>query len=429
MPTATPLSRKRYLMLLLVFGGTVLNFADRTNLSVAAPTLKHVFHLDPLALGVLFSAYAWTYVLANIPGGWIVDRIGSRVLYAGALLVWSAFTVMQGTVTRFGTLFGLRLGVGVAEAPTFPLNNRVVTLWFAQHERGFATSTYLVGQYVGMAALTTPLFWIGAHFGWRAIFFTTGAIGIVWALAWLLVYRDPPTVASEPAPTGERRQPARSASQSWRELSVVLRNRQIVAICAGKFASLSALYFFLTWFPTYLIDERHMAVLKAGAAASVPFLAASVGVLIGGGLSDWLLRRGAAVGTARKVPIVTGLLLVPSMTLAAFAHANWLVIAIMSFAFFSQGLASVSWSLIGDIVPPHLLGIAGGAVNFAGNVSGIVTPIAVGYIVKTTGTFTWALVLLGAIAVAGALCYVFLLGEVRQIELADAPEREVEAVG
>ncbi|MBH9662919.1 MFS transporter [Burkholderia multivorans] len=425
-------TRVRFLMLFLVFVGTVVNYVDRANLSVAAPLLKHEFGLDPVAIGVLFSAYSWTYVLANLPGGWVVDRFGSRAMYALALLIWSSFTFLQGFAGRFATLFGLRLGVGVAEAPTFPINNRVVSIWFAQRERGRATSVYLVGQYIGMAALTPALFWIAGTFGWRAIFFATGLVGIVWAGIWYLLYRDPEQCRwvnqaeldhiRRGGAVVETGKPARGEPFPWRKLAIVFSNRQIVAICAGKFASLSSLYFFLTWFPSYLISERHMTVLKAGGVASVPFVAASIGVLAGGALSDWLLRRGASVGTARKTPIITGLLLVPTMTLTVLTDTNWIVIAIMSFAFFAQGVASASWSLIGDIAPRSMLGITGGAVNFVGNLSGIVTPIAIGFIVRETGSFGWALGLISVFAVIGALCYTFLLGEVKRIDL-DPPER------
>lgn len=423
-------TRVRFLMLWLVFVGTVINYVDRANLSVAVPLLKHEFSLGPVEIGVLFSAYSWTYVIANIPGGWIVDRFGSRVMYALALLVWSSFTFMQGFAGRFATIFGLRLGVGVAEAPTFPVNNRVVSIWFAQRERGRATSVYLVGQYIGMAALTPCLFWIASTFGWREIFYATGLVGIVWAALWYLLYRDPEAcrwvneAELEHIRTGGAlvgNAPVSHQRFPWRKLAVVFKNRQIIAICMGKFASLSSLYFFLTWFPTYLISERHMTILKAGSVSAVPFIAASIGVLAGGTLSDWLLRRGASVGTARKTPIITGLLLVPSMTLALLTDTNWVVIAIMSFAFFAQGVASASWSLIGDIAPKSMIGITGGAVNFAGNLSGIVTPIAIGFILRETGGFAWALALISAFAVIGALSYTFLLGEVKRIEI-DEPD-------
>ncbi|SDR53982.1 MFS transporter, ACS family, D-galactonate transporter [Paraburkholderia fungorum] len=417
----------RYLMLLLVFVGTVINYVDRANLSVAAPLLRHEFALGPVELGVLFSAYSWTYVLANIPGGWIVDRFGSRVMYALALLIWSAFTVAQGFAGRFSTIFGLRLGVGVAEAPTFPINNRVVSVWFTQRERGSATSVYLVGQYLGMAAFTPALYWIASSFGWREIFYVTGVAGIIWAAVWYLLYRDPEACkwanAAElhyirvgGALIGAPRARA-SGGFPWSKLALVFRNRQIIAICVGKFASLSSLYFFLTWFPSYLISERHMTVLKAGGVSAVPFIAASIGVLAGGALSDLLLRQGATVGTARKTPIITGLLLVPTMTLALLTNSNAAVIAIMSFAFFAQGVASASWSLIGDIAPKSMIGITGGAVNFAGNLSGIVTPIAIGFILRETGSFGWALGLISLFAVLGAFSYLVLLGEVKRIEI------------
>ena len=424
-------SRVRFWMLLLVFVGTVINYVDRANLSVAAPMLKQEFGLDPVALGFIFSAYAWTYVIANIPGGWVIDRFGTRAIYGVAILGWSMLTFMQGFASRFAALFAMRLGVGIAEAPTFPVNNRVVSIWFAQRERGVATSAYLVGQYIGMAALTPVLFWIAHTWGWREIFYATGLLGIVWAGVWFVGYRDPDQCAwvnaaelahirrggalVEVAPTD------RSAANAfpWRKLLALFRNRQIIAICVGKFASLSSLYFFLTWFPTYLITERHMTVLKAGGMTSVPFVAASIGVVCGGLLSDGLLRRGVAVGTARKTPIVTGLLLVPTMSLSVLTDANGLVIAIMSFAFFAQGVASASWSLVADIAPKGMVGITGGAVNFAGNLSGIVTPIAIGFIVKATGSFGWALGLISLFAIAGVLCYLLLLGEVKRIELDD----------
>ncbi|WP_053059602.1 MFS transporter [Pandoraea faecigallinarum] len=427
-------SKVRYWMLFLVFVGTVINYVDRANLSVAAPMLKQEFGLGPVELGFIFSAYAWTYVIANIPGGWVIDRFGTRAIYGVAILSWSVLTFMQGFTSRFATLFGMRLGVGVAEAPTFPVNNRVVSIWFAQRERGVATSVYLVGQYIGMAALTPVLFWIAHTWGWREIFYATGLLGIVWAGVWFLGYRDPDkcswvnaaelahirsggALVEVKSPQGA----ADAASQKfpWRKLMVLFRNRQIIAICVGKFASLSSLYFFLTWFPTYLISERHMTVLKAGGMTSVPFVAASIGVVCGGLLSDWLLRRGVAVGTARKTPIVTGLLLVPTMSLTVLTDANWLVIAIMSFAFFAQGVASASWSLVADIAPRGMVGITGGAVNFAGNLSGIITPIAIGFIVKATGSFGWALGLISIFAIAGVLCYLLLLGEVKRIELDD----------
>lgn len=439
-PSSSRPSRVRYWMLFLVFVGTVINYVDRANLSVAAPLLKQEFGLGPVELGFIFSAYAWTYVLANIPGGWVIDRFGTRAIYSIAILSWSVLTFFQGFATRFASLFVMRLGVGIAEAPTFPVNNRVVSIWFAQRERGVATSVYLVGQYIGMAALTPGLFWIAHTFGWREIFYATGLLGIVWAAVWFLGYRDPDKsrwanaaelehIRSGGALVEEKKAHVSASAQKfpWKKLFVLFRNRQIIAICVGKFASLSSLYFFLTWFPTYLISERHMTVLKAGGVTSVPFIAASFGVVAGGLLSDWLLRRGVAVGTARKTPIVTGLLLVPTMSLAVLTDTNWIIIAIMSFAFFAQGVASASWSLVADIAPKGMVGITGGAVNFAGNLSGIVTPIAIGFIVKATGSFGWALGLISLFAIAGVLCYLLLLGEVTRIEIDDDAADNVDA--
>jgi ACS family D-galactonate transporter-like MFS transporter len=418
---ATRATGVRYGMLVLIFVGTALNFVDRANLSVAAPTLAKALALSPVQLGFLFSAYAWSYLAFNLPAGVAVDRWGTRGFYAIAIAVWSALTMCQGLATRMSTLVLLRLGVGVAEAPTFPVNNRVVSVWFPRQQRGLATSTYLVGQYIGMAMLTPLLYWGLVHFGWASIFYATGAIGLIWAAVWWAAYRDPHRSSRVNAAElalleeGEALSAQSEHRLRWADIAWLFGNRQIVAICIGKFAVLSALYFFLTWFPTYLTAARHLSASRAGSLGALPFIAASVGVLFGGYLSDWLIKLGVSVGAARKTPLIAGLLLVPSMTFATTADSDSVALAIMSFAFFAQGVASCSWSMIADIAPVGMVGVTGGAVNFVGNLSGIVTPIAIGYIVRETGGFEWALRMVSAFALIGAACYIFVLGDLHRI--------------
>ena len=298
-PAGVRPGKTRYLMLFLIFFATVINYVDRTNLAVVAPILSEDLGLDRIQMGLLFSAFAWTYAFANLPGGFIVDRLGSRVAYGWSLFLWSAATFVQGAVSGFAALFGLRLLVGAAEAPAFPSNNRVVTMWFPKSERGSATSFYVVGQYIGTAMFTPLLFWVAVTYGWREVFYLTGGLGILFAIIWFKVYRDPKEckrVSKEElqyieeggALTGGVQQ----AEFKWSLVWQLFEHRQIWAICIGKFAISSTLFFFLTWFPTYLVEERGMTMLKAGFFAVMPYIAASVGVLLGGYWSDTLLKRG-----------------------------------------------------------------------------------------------------------------------------------------
>lgn len=423
-PAGVRPGKTRYLMLFLIFFATVINYVDRTNLAVVAPILSEDLGLDRIQMGLLFSAFAWTYAFANLPGGFIVDRLGSRVAYGWSLFLWSAATFVQGAVSGFAALFGLRLLVGAAEAPAFPSNNRVVTMWFPKSERGSATSFYVVGQYIGTAMFTPLLFWVAVTYGWREVFYLTGGLGILFAIIWFKVYRDPrecKRVSKEElqyieeggALTGGVQQ----AEFKWSLVWQLFEHRQIWAICIGKFAISSTLFFFLTWFPTYLVEERGMTMLKAGFFAVMPYIAASVGVLLGGYWSDTLLKRGYSMSVARKLPIVTGFVFASTIFLANFTDSNLVAISILSFAFFAQGVSSMSWAIISEVAPKELIGVTGGVCNFAGNLAGIVMPITIGFILAYTGSFSWALGLVGIAAITGALSYTFLLGPVKRIEL------------
>ncbi|MGD0108293.1 MAG: MFS transporter, partial [Rhodopila sp.] len=142
-------------------------------------------------MGFIFSAFAWTYAFALIPGGYIADRFGSRVGYAGSLACWSVATMLQGLSSGFGSLFGFRLAVGAMEAPAFPANARAVTMWFPERERGLATSVYVMGQYIGTAMFSGLLLWMAVALGWRAVFLATGGLGVTFSVVWYLLYRDP----------------------------------------------------------------------------------------------------------------------------------------------------------------------------------------------------------------------------------------------
>ncbi|WP_145193242.1 MFS transporter [Pseudomonas sp. URMO17WK12:I11] len=421
-------SRKRFFIMLLLFITVVINYLDRSNLSIAAPALTSELGIDPIHVGLVFSAFGWTYAAMQIPGGWLVDRVPPRILYSAALVLWSLATVMLGFVSSFIALFVLRMAVGALEAPAYPINSRVVTTWFPERERATAIGFYTSGQFVGLAFLTPVLAWLQHAFGWHMVFVSTGAVGILWGVIWYAVYREPRDFkGANPAEIElireggglvdmQREQSQAKARFSWLDLGIVLSKRKLWGIYLGQFCLNSTLWFFLTWFPTYLVKYRGMDFIKSGLLASLPFLAAFVGVLCSGVFSDWLIRRGASVGFARKLPIISGLLISTAIIGANFVESTPLVIAFLALAFFGNGLASITWSLVSTLAPARLLGLTGGVFNFIGNLSAIVTPIVIG-VLASGDSFAPAITYIAALALIGALSYILLVGKVERIEL------------
>jgi MFS transporter, ACS family, D-galactonate transporter len=247
---------------------------------------------------------------------------------------------------------------------------------------------------------------------------------VLFGVVWLAIYRDPR--ASRRVNQGELDHIGAGGGLGdggppttfqWRNIGFLLRQRQILGASIGQFASNSTLVFFLTWFPSYLATERHMEWIKVGFAAVLPFVAATIGVVSGGVLSDFLLRKTGSANIGRKLPVILGLLLASSIVAANFLASDSLVIAVMSVAFFGQGLCNLGWTLITDVAPKRLIGLTTGLFNLCANLAGIVTPLVVGLVVKVTGSFAWALVFIATLALGGVLSYTFLLGDVRRVEM------------
>lgn len=415
-------TRKRHAMLALVAIATALNYLDRTLMGVAAPAMSRELGLGPEMMGVIFAAFSWSYALAQVPGGIFLDRFGTRLTYALSLTVWSACTVMQGMVRGGWALIAVRLGLGAAEAPCFPANSRVLIAWFPRSERARANSIYSVGMYFGIAFCSPLLFWMASHWGWRALFWIVGGMGIAYGLVWHRLYRDPADHAgvneAELAlirADGGVTQAAEPRPFRWSDVGYLLRQRSIIGASIGQFATNSTLVFFLTWFPTYLASERHMDWLKAGIYAMVPFMAASLGVLAGGQVSDRLVKAGVSLARARKTPVITGLLLSTFIILAIWLESDAAVIAVMSIAFFGQGMSNLGWTLVSEIAPTRLAGLTGGLFNLCTNLAGIVTPIIIGLTVGKTGSFFLGLLFIGLMACMGAASYAFVVNKVERL--------------
>lgn len=400
-------SKQRFGILSMIFVSVVINYMDRTNISVAASALAEDLSLSSVQMGLLFSAFGWTYSIMQIPGGIAVDKIRVRFLYPFILTAWSIATLVQGLVSSFAALLGCRMAIGVFEAPSYPCNNKIVTQWFPENERATAIAVYTSGQFIGLAFLFPLLAIIQAQFGWRGLFITSGIVGIVWAIVWYTLYRDPEkSTIAEPANT----------TVSIEEVKFAFSEKKLWGVYIGQFCLGGVLMFFLTWFPTYLVEYRQLDFIKSGFLASVPFLAAFAGVLVSGTFSDWLVRRGISAEIARKTPMILGMCLTTFIIGANYTNDTFWIIVFLSIAFFGNGLASIAWIFVSLLSPNQYLGLVGGCMNFVGGLSAVFTPLIIGFLVQD-GDFRPALVFICGLAVTGMLSYLFLVGKIEKVQI------------
>lgn len=431
----TVASRARWGILAMLFLATTINYADRATISIAGPDIAKDLGLSPVEMGYIFSAFAWSYVLAQLPGGWLLDRFGSKITYFASIFLWSLFTLLQGFVgfltggAAFLMLIALRLLVGAAEAPAFPGNSRITSAWFPTHERGLAASIFNSAQYFATVAFAPLMGWIVHSYGWESIFFFMGALGIVLAGIWLKTIYSPkehPRISDSELRYIEeggalvdldRTQGKTQSVNTFACIKELLSSRMLLGVYVGQYCINSLTYFFLTWFPLYLVQERGMSILQAGFLASLPAIAGFLGGVSGGWLSDRLTKRGYSLTFARKLPIVIGMLMSTAMIGCNYVETDTLVIAIMSLAYFGKGVGALGWAVVADTSPKEAGGLSGGLFNTFGNAAGIVTPIVIGYIVQSTGSFEGALAYVGAHAVVAIVSYLLVVGEIKRITL------------
>lgn len=428
-------SRTRWTILAMLFVITTINYADRATISIAAPGIRKDLGLDAVQMGFVFSAFAWSYVVAQLPGGWLLDRFGSKITYFFSIFLWSVFTLLTGTAgfvaggAAVALLFTLRLLVGAAEAPSFPGNSRIASSWFPTNERGLAAAIFNSAQYFATVLFAPIMGWLVHTYGWHSVFYVMGGLGIAMAFVWLKVIhapKDHPSVSQSELKyiqdggalvdlDGAQKAPAQVDTLA--AIKELLGNRMLLGVYIGQYCITTLTYFFLTWFPVYLVQERHMTILKAGFVASLPAIAGFIGGVAGGWLSDFLARRGHSLSVSRKVPIVTGMLLSTSMIACNYIETDMLVVAVMSLAFFGKGVGALGWAVVSDTSPKEAGGLSGALFNTFGNTAGITTPIVIGYIVQGTGSFAGALVFVGANAALAIACYLFIVGDIKRVSL------------
>jgi MFS transporter, ACS family, glucarate transporter len=434
------MTRTRYGVLATILLLATVAYADRAILSIAGPGISKEFGLNHIQLGYVLSAFSWAYVVGQIPGGLLLDRLGTKKMYGATLVLWSIATMLVGFVGNvtadlsiaLGLLFALRFALGLIEAPSFPANGRVAVMWFPKEERGLATSLFASASYFAVAIFSPFAGWLTAKFGWPAPFFALGVIGIAAAFLWAAVMHEPrnhPRMSSAEldhiiaggamVDIDSKHELQSRPALTKGVVRSLLANRMLWCAYVGQYCTIALSYFFITWFPIYLVQARGMNVMQAGFATMIPAISGFLGGIAGGVISDWLIRRGWSVSWARKTPYIVGMGVGCCIVLSAFTESNVLIVMLMALAFFGKGAAAGAgtWAIVSDTAPREAVGLAGAIFNCIGNIGGIVTPIVFGYIVQATGGYTVGLYFVAAHCLVAAVIYLLFMGKIERVKV------------
>jgi D-galactonate transporter len=407
----------RWGIILLLLLGAVVNYLDRSNLSIANTTIAAEFGLSSTQMGLLLSAFLWPYALANLPAGWLVDRFGPKKMFTWASGLWSVATIVSAFVNSYSLLYAMRMLLGVSESPFFTSGLKVTERWFAKSERGLPTSIINTGSQIANAIAPPLLTVLMLTMTWRGMFIFVGAMGLIIMLIWLKVYRDPTfaekqaitqnDMAADAAPAAESDAAQLETKTPTAKWSSLFKNSSTWFMIIGNFGIMFTIWVYLTWLPSYLEKEQGFTLKETGWIASIPFVAGIIGVLLGGFISDYFIRKGVAPVTSRKIPIVGGAILAAT-AVAPIAYINSTVVSIvlLSIGYFASQLPSgVIWTLAADIAPREQVASLGAIQNFGGFLGAALAPIATGYILDTTGSFNNVFLLGASLLVMGAISY------------------------
>ncbi|MHB8815375.1 MAG: MFS transporter [Steroidobacteraceae bacterium] len=403
--------------------GVLINYCDRIALSVAGPRLEQSFGLSPIQLGVLFSAFFWSYALLQVPAGVLLDGLGVARIGRWSAFLWTVACAATACAGGFAGIFLARVLLGVAEAPSFPANSKATGYWFPRAERGLSTAMFdaatKLSNVIGIPLVAVAI----VHFGWRWGFWLVAVLSFGYFLAFRRLYRDP---SGHHSVTPEQRArliergatpEGQHSDSSLRMLGYLLRRRKVWGLSIGFAAYGYCFFFFLTWLPGYLVQTQHMDLLTSGRIAAIPWACASVsGLLVGGRLIDHLIARGHDETRVRRGVLLAGMCTGVVVVGAMFTTDP--VVAIIWISIALSGLAAASpvcWSLPSLIAPKGGVGTLGGMMNFANNLMGVVAPIVTGYIVSTTRSFADAFAVAGLVLLAGIVSFALLLGRIEPL--------------
>lgn len=393
----------------------MITYMDRVVISVAAPSIQEEFGLSLITMGWIFSAFQLSYALFQIPGGWLGDRFGPRKALAGIVIWWSAFTALTATMWNASSLIVCRFLFGMGEAGAFPNATRSLSRWMLPSERGFAQGITHAGARLGSAITPVIVVAMIAMWGWRAPFFIFAALGIIWAVAWFMFYRDSP---HEHAGTNEAERTL--ISDALGESSAAGKGRKAVPwgqlFRARQLWLLSAMYacyayilaIFLTWFPKYLMDARGFSLAEMGLYASLPLAAAVIGDICGGSVSDHLFKKTGNINLARRLVAIVGFLLAAiAIPPAVMVGSPLLGVALFCVALFGLELTvGISWAVTLDIGGEYA-GSVSAIMNTCGNIAGASAAVLTGYVVTAYG-WTPAFMVLGGLSLLAAILFIWI---------------------
>lgn len=399
---------------LLVIAG-LINYLDRSTLSIAYKSISEEMNLTAAQMGLLLSAFSLPYAFAQLPMGVMLDRFGNRVMLGAGMLLWSAAQLAGGLVQSVNQFFAARFVLGIGEAPQFPAGAKVFGDWFALHERGRPTGIFVASTTIAPALAPPILTLLMLNFGWRGMFIIMGVIGIMASIGWYALYRDRRDVKLEPEEVDYLSGVERSANEenrmSFAEWGGLFRERTTWGMLFGFMGVIYMVFLYVTWLPAYLQQERGLSIAESGWVLMIPFIGGTFGQLCSGVVADRLLARGLSPIVSRKWPICIGLVFAAVFTVpAAFTPNLTLAIIYLTLAMFFVNLASGgSWALVSVAAPRRLVASLGSIKNFGGYFGGSAAPLVTGIVVDRTGSFVIALLISAVVSVIGALAYLFVV--------------------
>src|SRR5579863_2519144 len=406
-------SGRRFYVAILLFLNLFINFMHRINLSVAAPAIAKNFGWDAGKMGLLFSSYQWTYCLFLLPWGWLADRIGTRWVNGLSVTIWSIAGMLTGVATTFGGMLTTRLALGGGEAASFPTSGKVVRQWFPAGERGLATAIFNAGTFAGPAFSAPLMAWLLLKVGWRVSFMVTGSVGFVWVILWLNFFRNPSECSWLPMEErnyilAQTDSQTKTAFPPKGTLLQLMARKTMWGLFLTQGCCAYTMLLFLFWLPSYLVQARHMSLVKASWFTAVPYVVAVLLGLLIGKLSDSVLTREAIKHGRRRTLLIVFILLSCVVLLTNMIANEYLLLLLISIslACISSAL-SLNIALTNDLVwNPAMVGTATAFLILGGNIFGSLVPVATGYIVKWTGSFDYAFYLAGFLLfVAALICF------------------------
>ncbi len=397
-------SKRRWAIVSLLFTASLINYLDRATISFALPLISGDLGLAPSTKGLLLSSFFWSYALIQIPVGWCADRFNLRWLYAGAFTLWSLAQGLTGLAGSLAVLVGFRILLGIGESIYLPGGTKIVSLLFARRERGLPSGLFDFGTRTGLVIEGVLVPWLLVHYGWRRTFLMIGFAALFWLVPWLMVF--PSRMRSRDGGSVSR-QPGLFSKRLWSALA----DRNLVGICFGFFCFDYYWYVLVTWLPDYLVTVRRLSIGQAGFYASLAFLTFGVTEPIGGWIADRLISRGWDETRTRKgivtVSFLTGLLLIAAIRVPDTRVAIGLLIGGCLVGLSTGNLLVI----LQCCAPAEQVGVWTGAENFAGNLAGVIAPLAIGFLIQRTGSYVPGFGLGSIVLLTGLLAYWFIVGE------------------